>query len=354
MATPVDPDNMSAYLALRYVPWADRAWLPGRADLTPQLPNMQRATLTPVASTDDIHAALLAQLSGCDPSTTGLLLSGGIDSAILAALLPPGVKTYTIRFVAQNAVDETQRAAAFAHVRQLPHKVVEVTWQDYQTHTVSLMQCKRSPLHAIEVALHKAALQARADGVQTLVVGNGADSSFGGMDKLLSRDWTFDAFVERYTFVEPARVLADPRSLHDIFAAHKRGEHADVVSFLHDVHGPGIVQAFENAITSARCNILAPYETLQLTVPLDLARIRAGEPKYLLAALFQRFYSHMETPAKIAFARPMDQWLADWQGPRRAEFHAHAREAVAAMSGDQRWLVYCLELFLDSISASSL
>src|ERR1700754_1068541 len=101
---------MSAYLALRYVPWADRAWIPGRRDLTPHLPELRGAALTPVTSADDIGAALAAQLGRCDPATTGLLLSGGIDSAILAALLPRGVNTYTIRFVAEDAVDETERA----------------------------------------------------------------------------------------------------------------------------------------------------------------------------------------------------------------------------------------------------
>jgi hypothetical protein len=342
----VDPDCMSAYLGLRYLPWRDKAWLPGFA---PHLPEPLPAALTAVASAADIRDALHAQLAGCDPSTTGLLLSGGIDSAILAALLPKGVRAYTIRFVAPGAIDESTQAADFARRAGLAHQVVEVHWQDYLLYTDSLMQHKRAPLHAIEVALHKAARTAYADGVRKLVVGNGADSNFGGMDKLLSRDWTFDAFVARYTFVEPARVLREPRSLLPVFAPFQRGELADVVGFLREVHGPGIVQAFDNAIRCAGCDIVAPYETLRLSTPLDLARIRSGEPKYLLAELFRSLYASEYVPPKIAFARPMDQWLGTWPGPKRGEFLGP--EAAAAMSGDQRWLVYCLEQFLDMLDA---
>jgi hypothetical protein len=328
----MDAECASAYLALRYVPW--------------QLPAAGAPiALSSVTTADDIRSALTQQLAGCDPASTGLLLSGGIDSAILAALLPRGVKTYTIRFVAREAVDESARAALFADAYGLSHRVVEVTWQDYLEHTDVLMQHKRAPLHAIEVALHKAALAAHSDGVRTLVVGNGADSNFGGMDKLLSRDWPFDAFVQRYTFVEPARVLRDPRSLAAVFEPYRRGELADVPAFLREVHGPGIVQSFENAITSAGCTVLAPYESLRLGVPLDLQRIRGGEPKYLLVELFGSLYTDIPAPPKIAFARPMDRWLGTWPGPRRAEFLGPA--CANELSGDQRWLVYCLEQFLD-------
>lgn len=344
----VDPDCMSAYLALRYVPFADKAWLPGVA---PRSPARHEAELTAVTTSSDIRAALSDQLAGLDPRSTGLLLSGGIDSAILAALLPKGVRTYTIRFVAADAIDETAQASEYARCAGLQHQVVELTWPDYQRHSGFLMRHKRAPLHAIEVALHKAALTARSQGVETLVVGNGADSNFGGMDKLLSRDWPFDAFVERYTFVEPSSVLAEPRSLRAVFEPYRNGELADVAGFLREIHGPGIVQAFENAISSAGCRVVAPYEALALSVPLDLQRIRAGEPKYLLAELFRSLYANQPAPPKIAFARPMDQWLASWPGPERREFIGS--ECAAAMSGDQRWLVYCLEQFLDLLAADS-
>lgn len=104
----IDPDCISAYLALRCMPWRDKAWRPGAA---PQLPERHAAALTPVATAAGIRRALTLQLTAADPQTTGLLLSGGIDSAILAAMLPAGTHTYTIRFVAQDAIDESAQAA---------------------------------------------------------------------------------------------------------------------------------------------------------------------------------------------------------------------------------------------------
>lgn len=111
------------------------------------------------------------------------------------------------------------------------------------------MRHKRAPLHAIEVALHKAAVIAHADGVDTIIVGNGADSNFGGMDKLLSRDWSFDAFVARYTFVDPARVLTDPRSMRSVFAPYELDEVRDALGRLfallgYPAHNPfaGLIQ----------------------------------------------------------------------------------------------------------------
>ena len=38
------------------------------------------------------------------------------------------------------------------------------------------------------------------------------------------------------------------------------------------------------------------------------------------------------------------EWLRDWQGPRRQEFYPHCTDG---MTGDQKWLVWAPERFLD-------
>lgn len=334
---------LSSYLAFRYVVRQDGAWLPGVAPVFPALSTKDQR---PVRSADEVLEALrgiFARLG--DLSRTGILLSGGIDSAILSRFLPAGTKAYTIRFVADGAVDETPMARLYAEAGGLAHRVVEVTWGDHLAHMDALMARKRSPLHAIEVALYKAAAAARADGVETLIVGNGADSTFGGMDKLLSRDWTLPDFVRRYTFVEPQAVLRRPVSMLEVYAAYEKAGRFDVVRFLKTVHGLGIVQSFETAIHAAGCRVVAPYEELFLDAPLDLARIRTGESKYILRELFARLFPVLEAPDKIPFARPMDRWLACWEGPCRPEF----REGLdlTPFTGDQKWLLYCLERFLN-------
>jgi asparagine synthetase B (glutamine-hydrolysing) len=277
------------------------------------------------------------------------LLSSGIDSAILAALLPADTPSYTIRFEAPAAVDEVTRAAEYARLLGKPHHVVTVTWRDYLDCMPVLMRHKQSPLHAVEVGLYRAAQAAAADGCDALVVGNGADSTFGGLDRLLSREWRFEDFVARYTFVPPERVLRAPVSMQPVFAPYQRGDTVDVQPFLATVHGRGIIQAFKNAIECAGCHMVEPFETMRLAAPLDLARIRNGEPKYLLRELFSQLYPGVALPPKVAFARPMEDWLREWPGVRRDEFRADFD--ASTLTGEQRWLVYCLDRFLDLLES---
>lgn len=339
-----DPACMSYYLALRHLPRAGLQWRPGVA---PALP-ASRPHRALVSTSDDILDGLVA--STPRDGGTGLLLSGGIDSAILAALVPPETPCFTIAFDAPGAVDESVRAAAYAARWGHSHHVIRVRWSDYLAHAGPLMATKRAPLHAVEVPLHLAARRARSLGVTTLVVGNGADSNFGGMDKLLAHDWTFGAFVERYRFADPAAFLAEPVDITDVFEPYRRGISIDMQGFLHDVHGQGIVQAFENAVHGAGVQIAAPYETLRHDGPLDLERIRSGEPKYLVQEAFRLLYDTEEVPAKVPFARPLDAWMADWTGPLgRPEYREDITAQLVGATGETRWLVWCLAAFLDQL-----
>lgn len=336
----VDPACMSHYLELRHLPDERLAWKSG---VRPTLPAASLPRTT-VASSDD----LLDALADHTPRGTevGLLLSGGIDSAILAALVRPGTPCFTIAFDAPGAVDESAAAAAFAARWGHPHHTLRVSWPDYLAHADCLMRRKQAPLHAIEVPLYLAAQRARAQGVSSLVVGNGADSTFGGMDKLLARDWTFDGFVRRYRFADASTILRRPITTMPVFEPYRRGDGFDVHGFLHRVHGQGIVQAFENAIGAARVTVCAPYEMLELAGALDIDRIRRGEPKYLLREIFRTLYEADEVPTKVPFARPTDIWFQDWEGPAsRAEFRPDVGEALQGATGEAKWLTWCLDAF---------
>jgi hypothetical protein len=43
----------------------------------------------------------------------------------------------------------------------------------------------------------------------------------------------------------------------------------------------------------------------------------------------------------------MDNWLAFWKGPKRKEFRNDID--ISSFSGEQKWLIYCLEIFLEEI-----
>ena len=336
---------ISSYLAFRYVARPGIGWRDG---VMPAFPDVKAQGRYRVKTAVDVLARLRQSVQeAIPPSGTGVLLSAGMDSAIIAALLPAGTPAYTVRFVAHDAVDEAPTAQCVATRLGLRHTVVDVTWADYQASMDLLMGNKQAPLHPVEVGLYRAACVAQRDGVRVLVVGNGADSTFGGLDKLLSRDWTFDEFVQRYTFLDPAAVVKRPVPTTEIFEPYRQGNSINVMGFLKVVHGLGIIQMFENAIHAAGCTLVAPFEDLVLGVPLDLQRIRGGEPKYILNEVFRTLYPGVPVPEKIAFARPVAQWLRNWKGPQRAEF----REGLdmTAFSGEQKWQLYCLERFLNLI-----
>lgn len=337
------PFCLSSCLAFRYVAKPNEFWY---SQYGPEFPRITSDSQKAVSTAGDIEQALrdgLAAVKG--RSDVGLLLSGGMDSAILAALLPKGTPAYTIRFEAPGAVDESIQAQAYAAAAGLKHQVISVTWEDYVQYADQLMLRKRAPLHAVEVALFLAALQAGRDGVTTLVLGNGADSTFGGLDKLLSRDWEYTEFVNRYTFLQPDQCLCAPESVLPIFEPYRRGQGVDVIQFLKVVHGMGIIQAFNNAIHAAGAKAIEPFEQLRLAGNLDLARIRNGESKYLIRELFHKLYPTLDVPDKIPFARPMDHWLRQWNGPLRPEFRPNL--SLSQLTGDQKWLLWCLNRFLN-------
>ncbi|NVN97991.1 MAG: hypothetical protein HXX17_01615 [Geobacteraceae bacterium] len=334
---------LSSYLTFRYVAKPDTAWKHG---IIPPFPDAAAQGKIKVKTAAEVLQQLRSIVAEhADVSTTGVLLSAGMDSAIIAALMPRGTKAYTIRFTAVDAVDEAPAARAVAEKLGLEHHVVDVCWGDYLDCMDMLMKHKKAPLHPAEAGLYIASSCARRDGIKFLAVGNGADSTFGGMDKLLSRDWTFDEFVKRYTFLDPVLALGRPVSMLDIYERYRTDTGFNVMGFLKVVHGLGIIQMFENAIHAGGCSLIAPFEELALDAPLDIQRIRAGEPKYILSEVFRTVCPDVEIPAKIPFARPVTQWLSSWSGPTRPEFVKGLD--ISHFSGEQKWQLYCLERFLN-------
>ena len=346
----IDSFCLSSYLAFRYVAKQDCEWLAG---IEPEFPSLPGGEQIPVGDANEILSTLKGMIANIpDIDHTAIFLSGGIDSAILAALLPEGSMAYTINFVSSTGDKESERATVHADSCGLGHCVVDVTWDDYEKYEEKLMINKKAPLHAVEVALYKAATRAKEQGVKSIILGNGADSTFGGLDKLLSKDWPFEDFIKRYTFIMPEDVLEDPYDIHEIYEPYRAGEGIDYVGFLKNVHGMGVIQAFNNAIHSVGLDIVEPFEGLKLSCKLDLDRIRSGEPKYLLVEVFNKLFPGLEPPTKVAFARPMNEWLSDYQKPQSSVFKADLD--LSRFSGDQKYLIHSLDKFISLLEAEKL
>ena len=276
-----------------------------------------------------------------------LALSGGIDSAILAKYMPKGSVAYTFKCVVPGieVIDESTMAAQYAEACGLEHRIVEVYWEDIEKFLPILMKNKGSPLHSIEIQIYKASLQAKKDGFSKLIFGESADVLYGGHDGLLSKDYNLEEIIQRYSHVLPQKVLKEPKLILEPFLDYFDDNRSDIVGFVRDVYFKESMASYENACQVAEIEPVIPYS---MTSPpkLDLDRIRSGEPKYLVREVFKRLYSDFKINKKIPMPRPTNEWFKNWNGPTRSEFILNCQNTL---TGDQKWLVYCLEKFLDMV-----
>lgn len=276
----------------------------------------------------------------------GILLSGGMDSANLAHFLKPGSHAYT--FTSDTGVfnADVERASYYCRKFNLQHHLINISFEDYKHYTPIVMAAKGAPVHSIEPQIFKAAIMAQNDGVELLIVGESADLIFGGMDQLISRDWNFDDFAKRYTFLEPSKVLTTPVDMSELYETYRLPEgKIDYMKFMDEVFSIESSSSYMNAFAAARMPYYDPYARMMMSEPLDMHRVRNGEPKYLVRELFSMIYPELEIPFKIPMPRPVDAIFKEWSGPARAEFRKDID--MNTLTGNQKWQLWCAELFLD-------
>lgn len=334
---------MSSYLTFRFISDENINFYHGlKHSIFKPIPKADTVACT---NADDLDRAIRLCIDReYIPGKTALLLSGGMDSAVIASYLPKGTPVYTLKCIAPGAIDETERARRYAAQYGLSHEIIEIKWDDFILFTPKIVQYNQVPVHSIEVQLYKAALYARNRGISKLLIGESADLKFGGMDKLLAKDWTFDDFVARYTFLNPAQVLTKSVSVASIYEKYRTHQLFDVLRFIDEVYAIESLTSYMHAFHMGEIDYCDPYAKTYLSAPLDLKRIRNGESKYIIRELFAKKYPDISIPDKIPLPRAMDTWLAQWTGPVRYEFKP---QCAVGLTGDQKWLLYCLEVFLN-------
>lgn len=341
---------LSSYIAYRYI------WKPNvdfyRGFHHSCFQPIPQSELMPVKSAQDMDRFIRQQIDRLYEKypNIGILLSGGMDSANLAAYLKPGSHAYT--FVSSTGVfdDDVNRAKEYCKRHGLVHHLVSIDFTDYKHFTPIVMSHKWAPVHSIEPQIYKAAIMAKKDGVDMVLVGESADLIFGGMDKLITPHWTFDQFVKRYTFLQPELVLTNPVPQEALFEPYRIGKDGiDVLKFMDDVFSIESSSSYLNAFAVADMPYYDPYVRLTMAAPLDMDRVRAGEPKYLVRELYALKYPDLPIPFKIPMPRPVDAIFADWDGPKRPEFRKDI--PMASLTGNQKWQLWCAELFLNMYDA---
>lgn len=334
---------MSSYLALRYIEKDNVDFKEGlrHRNFVP-LADSQRIK---VRTAEEIGRGIASYLDGFRDKKMGILLSGGMDSAICASYMP-GCDAYTFRFLGgEFQKEELARAEYYANYYGLKLHYVDIDWNTVEQYLEPVMRGKCAPVHSIEPQLLRAALQAKEDGVELLVVGESSDLVFGGMDQLLSQDWEFNAFMNRYIFTQPSDVLRESADISYLFERYRKGNKIDFLRFMDEVFSVESSGSYMNAFEVAQMPYIDPYSRLMMDEPLDLHRIRNGEPKYLIRELMAMRYPDIPVPNKVPMPRPVDIYFADWRGPNRAEFKANLD--MKKFTGNQKWQMYCLEKFLN-------
>ena len=338
---------LSSYIAFRYIWRADMEFADGlHHKLIQLIPDEERI---PVATANDIDREIQKQFDSLYElfPNIGILLSGGMDSAILASYLHEGSHAYTFTANGTAVFDADQeRAAQYCRKFGLKHHLVDISFDDYKTITPIVMKTKCAPVHSIEPQIYKAAQMAIADGVDLIIVGESSDLIFGGMDKLLAKDWRFDEFVKRYTFLEPELVLTNPVSQLALFEQYRQGEYIDFMRFMDEVFSVESSSSYLNAFDTANLPYYDPYARLIMRDELDLNRVRNGEPKYLIRNLYAMKYPENQIPDKIPMPRPVDFIFRDWEGPKRPEFRQDI--PMQNLTGNQKWQLWCAEQFLQT------
>ncbi|WP_197017880.1 asparagine synthase C-terminal domain-containing protein [Succinivibrio dextrinosolvens] len=335
---------MSSFLALRYI---ERENYDFSEKLQYNHHQTKKKNKLLVNSAQDIDLTIQTQLTKLKNKyhKIGILLSGGMDSAILASYLK-GSEAYTFRFLRGDfQKEELERAEYYANYYGLKLHYVDIDWGTVRVNLRDLMISKGGPVHSIEPQICQAAKKAKSDGIELMIIGDGSDYVFGGMDLLLSKDWTFDEFYERYIYIKPESVLKNPISIKYLFERYRKKEKIDFVHFLEDIATEESYESYFNAFYTANLKYYDPYANLKLSTPLDLERIRNGESKYFIRELFKHKYPDIEVPNKNPMPRPVDMYFSNWQGPKRDEFLTSID--ISKFNGNQKWLIWCLEKFLN-------
>lgn len=116
----------------------------------------------------------------------GLYLSGGIDSALVAALasnLGAKPRAYTVSF-ADRDLDESKKAAQIANHLGISHSIVEMNGKNFFDHLIQSIQAFEHPIANPHGAAKNLLAWHAAKEVKVVLTGDGADEWFGGYQYL--------------------------------------------------------------------------------------------------------------------------------------------------------------------------
>ncbi len=160
---------------------------------------------------DDVVSSVLHEQIAVS-GRVGSLLSGGVDSSLVTALMQgmsaAPIKTYTMRY-ADNSADESRYAADIAKHLGTEHSVLDISASDALAVARQLPEIFSEPLSSSsQIPLYLLAQHAAAN-VDTLFSGDGGDELFGGYNRYLSalRTWRSSQRLPKSLRIAAVKVL---------------------------------------------------------------------------------------------------------------------------------------------------
>ena len=172
------------------------------------------------------------------------------------------------------------------------------------------MKVKKNPIHPCEVPVYMCCKKAVEMGIDIILSGWGADTHFGGMSKLLSKDWSFEEFKKRYEYCP--RIKEDNLLLDFTYKDYiKNDGKIDIQKFLTFNYHIMTIKSFFYIPEIFGLIHIPVWGFLGIKNNLDLERIRSGNPKYIIEETFKIMYKDENIPIteKIPFTRPTDIYM---------------------------------------------
>jgi asparagine synthase (glutamine-hydrolysing) len=284
----------------------------------------------------------------------GLLLSGGVDSASLLALMARHgeVRSFTAGYDTPGAADERAHAAGLAKSVGGRHETVEVTQADFFRHLPAIVACMDDPAadYAI-VPLWFLARHAAGGGLKLLLSGEGGDELFAGYGRYRHARlpwWRGGRRVRSRGTFDGLGVLRDTDTAwRDDWAEAERNALRPYRTRLQEAQAADIAEWLPNDLLSKLDRCLMAHGVEGRTPLLDPAvaavsfrlpdalKIRGGRGKYLLRRwLADALPAARAQAGKQGFTVPVGAWIAS-EGARLGKLVAE-QSGVAEIADPER------------------
>ena len=253
----LDKDNLATLLRLRYIPSPNTLYKnikklrPGHfAEINLQTENFnfnEKAFLSEIPETIkiDYNNALLKYENKVSEAVkrqlmsdveVGILLSGGVDSAIVAALAQKNslkkLKAFTIGFEGIYDEDEIENAKETADILGLEHYSVKMNFDDFLTTFKETVRIVEEPLATTSLIPMYFLSKLASEHVKVVLTGQGADEPLGGYQRYQGE--IISAKMPR-TLIKWAGIIVNVLGIKNekiIRATNSLGEKNDVKRFV--------------------------------------------------------------------------------------------------------------------------